>query len=405
MAPHMARSLDLVLFGATGFTGRLVAEYLAKHAPAGTRWAMAGRNRQKLEQVRATLGPGAADVKVLEADSGDAASLRAMAGQATAVCTTVGPYAKYGMPLVEACARGGTHYCDLTGEPLFMRDSIDRFDAVAKEHRARIVHAAGFDSVPSDLGTQLLAEQLGPLRRATLVIEKMRGGFSGGTFASFLGSLEEAKTDRARRRLLVDPYALSPRRDAEPQLGDERDLSTFKFDDFTAQWVAPFVMASVNTRVVRRSNALLDYAWGRSLRYAEVSGMRRGLRGAVRAMGMTAALGGGFAALTFGPTRRLADRFLPKPGEGPSEEVRRNGYLRLRIYGENENGARGAVVVAGQGDPGYLLTSCILGEGALCLALDGSRLPERYGVLTPATAMGPVLRERLVRAGMTFQKG
>lgn len=401
----MSREFDLVLFGATGFTGRLVAEYLAKHAPAGTKWALAGRNLEKLAQIRSALGAGAAWLPLLPADSFDAASLAAMATRTKAVCTTVGPYAKYGLPLVEACARAGTDYCDLTGETQFMRDSIDRFDALARESKARIVHTAGFDSVPSDLGMQFLHEQLGPLKRATLVVEVMRGGFSGGTVASLMGGLDEAKADRARRKIIADPYGLSPDRAAEPKLGDERDLQSFKYDDFTGQWIAPFVMASVNTRVVRRSNALQQYAWGRELRYAEVSGMKQGPRGALRAASMTAVLGFGFAALLFGPTRKLAERFLPKPGEGPSEESRRTGRVRMRIFGESEKGERGSVVVAGEGDPGYQLTSLILGEGALCLALDEAKLPKRYGVLTPSTAMGPVLRERLVRAGMTFARG
>jgi short subunit dehydrogenase-like uncharacterized protein len=401
----MAREFSLILFGATGFTGRLVAEYLVANAPEGMKWALAGRNPQKLEEIRSRLGPRGGMVAIIKADSGDAPSLEAMAKRTRVVCTTVGPYAKYGLPLVEACARNGTHMCDLTGETQFMRDSIDRFDALARDNKARIVHASGFDSVPSDLGMQFLFEQLGPLARATLVVEKLKGGFSGGTIASLLGGLDEAKADRSRRKILVDPYALSPHREAEPKLGDERDLASFKFDDFTGQWIAPFVMASVNTRVVRRSNALQDYAWGKQLRYAEVSGMKTGVRGAMRAAAMTATLGGGMAALMFGPSRKLAERFLPKPGEGPSEESRKNGSVRIRIFGENEKGERGSVVVAGKGDPGYQLTSVILGEGALCLALDDEKLPKRYGCVTPSTAMGAVLRERLVKAGMTFARG
>lgn len=400
----MSREFDLVLFGATGFTGRLVAEYLARNT-GGTKWALAGRSVEKLEQIRSGLGSSAASVPIIKADSGDVKSLEVMVARTKVMCTTVGPYAKYGLPLVEACARAGTHYCDLTGETQFMRDSIDRCETLARDSKARIVHTSGFDSVPSDLGMQFLFEQLGPLKRATLVVEVMKGGFSGGTLASLMVGLDEAKADRSRRRLLGDPYALSPNRDAEPKLGNERDLASFRFDAFTDQWIAPFVMASVNTRVVRRSNALQNYAWGRELRYAEVSGMKRGMRGAFRAATMTAVLGGGIGALMFGPTRKIAERFLPKPGEGPNEEARRTGRVRMRIFGESEKGERGSVVVAGEGDPGYQLTSVILGEGALCLAHDDAKLPQRFGVLTPSTAMGPVLRERLVRAGMKFERG
>ncbi len=277
------RDLDLVLFGATGFTGRLVAEYLSTHAPEGTRIALAGRSAQKLEGIRATLGPGAKAWPVLVADSGDAASLERMARQTKVVCTTVGPYAKYGLPLVEACAKAGTHSCDLTGEPLFMRESIDRFDAVAKQSGARIVHTCGFDSIPSDLGVLALHEVLGKLARVTYVVEVLKGGFSGGTVASLLNSLDQVKADRSKLRVMGDPYGLSPDRAIEPKLGNERDLNGFKFDDFVGQWVGPFIMASINTRVVRRSNALLGYAYGRSFRYAEVMGMKRGPAAMVKA--------------------------------------------------------------------------------------------------------------------------
>ncbi|MFO0594469.1 MAG: saccharopine dehydrogenase NADP-binding domain-containing protein [Myxococcaceae bacterium] len=394
----MSRTYDVVLFGATGFTGRLVAEYLAKAAPAGFKWALAGRNQEKLAQIRSSLGPKGADVPLMSADSSDAKSLEAMAQSTKVVCTTVGPYAKYGLPLVEACAKAGTHSCDLTGETQFMRDSIDRYDAMAKQSGARIVHASGFDSVPSDLGVFTLHEALGPLEQVTLVVERLKGAFSGGTIASLLVGLDEAKADRARRRILTDPYGLSPAREKEPKLGDERDLTTFKYDDFVGGWIAPFFMASVNTRVVRRSNALNDYAWGSKLRYAEVSAMK----GPVRAAMMTAGLGAFFAGLMFGPTRKLIESRLPKPGEGPDEETRKRGMVRMRLHAKTEKGERRSLVVEGQGDPGYQLTSLILGESAMCLALDQDKLPKRAGVLTPATAMGATYRDRLVRAGMKF---
>lgn len=394
----MRRTFDIVLFGATGFTGRLVAEYLATHAPAETRIALAGRNTTKLEQIRAGLPAGARAWPLLVADSGDAAAMQRLAEQTTVVCTTVGPYAKYGLPLVEACAKAGTHYCDLTGETQFMRDSIDRAMDTAKASGARIVHTCGFDSIPSDLGVLALHEALGKLLRVTYVVEVLKGGFSGGTVASALNGLDEAKVDKTRRRIMGDPYALSPKRDEEPKLGDERDLASFRFDEFTGKWVAPFIMASVNTRVVRRSNALLGYAYGRQFKYAEVMGMKN----LVAAATFTAGLGLFMAGVLFGPTRKLVESRLPKPGEGPDEHSRKNGFLKVKLHAESEGGVKKVLTITGQGDPGYQLTSLILGQSALCLALDGEKLPKVAGVLTPATAMGRVLIDRLVAAGMTF---
>ena len=395
------RTFDLVLFGATGFTGRLVAEYLAKAAPQDLRIALAGRNTQKLEGVRAGLPERARTWPLVNVDAADKAAMEKLAEDTKVVCTTVGPYAKYGFPLVEACAKAGTHYCDLTGETLFMRDAIDRFHETAKASGARIVHTCGFDSIPSDLGVQFLAESLGSLKQATYVVEVAKGGFSGGTVASMLNFLDEAKKDRSRLRMMADPYALSPAREKEPKLGNERDLTSFKFDEFVGQWVAPFIMASVNTRVVRRSNALLDYAYGRSFRYAEVMGMKKGARGAIKAAQLAGALGA-FMGLLMSPARKFVEARLPKPGEGPDEKTRQTGFLRVRIFGESESGARKVVTIEGHGDPGYQLTALMLGQSALCLALDEDKLPNASGVLTPAVAMGKVLRDRLVAAGMTF---
>ncbi len=394
----MTRTFDLVLFGATGFAGRLTAEYLAQHAPAGARIALAGRNGPKLEQLRAELPASAKAWPVLIADAGDAAALAKLAAQATAVCTTVGPYAKYGLPLVEACAKAGTHYCDLTGETQFIRDSIDRADATAKASGARIVHTCGFDSIPSDLGVLALHEALGTLLRATYVVVKMKGGVSGGTIASMLNMLDEVKVNPSRRTLLSDPYALSPNREQEPKLGGEGDLMGLRYDEFVDQWVAPFVMAAINTRVVRRSNALLDYAYGRQFRYAEVMGMKSLFNAAL----FTGGLGLLMGSLVFGPTRKLVESRLPRPGEGPDEQTRKTGFLKVHIVGEGESGVKKTLEITGQGDPGYQLTALILGQAALCLAFDDAKLPRRAGVLTPATAMGRTLIDRLVAAGMTF---
>ena len=403
-----ARPLDLALFGATGFVGRLTAEYLARAAPDGVRIGLAGRSRERLEEVRDSLGPRAADWPLHVADSSDPASLDALARAARVLVTTVGPYRRYGLPVVEACARAGTHYADLTGEVLFMHEAIERFDAPARASGARIVHTCGFDSIPSDLGVLLLheaarADGAGDLEKVTLVVRGMKGGPSGGTIASMKGMVDDARADPALRRILGDPYALSPKRTAEPDLGPQRELQGIEHDDELGVWVAPFVMASINTRVVRRSNALQDFAYGRGLRYREVMAAGSGPVGRAKAAAVAAGTGALAAGLAFGPARMVLDRVLPAPGEGPSEQARRTGFFKIDVHGRTSSGRRYVCRVSAQGDPGYQATSVMLGESALCLLLDADRLPPRAGVLTPATAMGGVLVERLRAAGQTLE--
>jgi short subunit dehydrogenase-like uncharacterized protein len=398
----VTRELDVVLYGATGFVGKLTAEYLARAAPDEARIGLAGRSQAKLEAVRDELGSRAADWPLIVADAADRAALDELAGQTTAVATTVGPYRHYGMPLVEACAGAGTHYADLTGEPLFMRETVELLDAPAKASGARIVHTCGFDSIPSDLGVLTLHQAAGELTDTTLVVRRLRGGVSGGTLASLKGTVDDVKKDRSLAKVLGDPYALSPDRDAEPQLGKEADLRGAEHSEELGTWLGPFVMAQVNTRVVRRSNALQDWAYGRRFRYREVTDFGAGILGRAKALGM----GGGMVSLTVGlalpPSRFLLDRVLPDPGEGPKEDLVRRGFFEIEIHARTPAGERRVCRVEAQGDPGYGATSVMLGESALCLALDADRLPDRAGVLTPATAMGSVLTDRLRAAGQTF---
>jgi short subunit dehydrogenase-like uncharacterized protein len=402
------RALDLVLFGATGFTGKLVARYLAEHAPASARIGLAGRSEEKLASVRSDLPSAAADWPLIVADKSDPSSLAELAAGTTAVITTVGPYAQGGLALVEACAQAGTHYADLAGELTFMRDSIDAYDDVAKKSGARIVHASGFDSIPFDLGVLVLREKVredgaGDLEDTTSMVVGLKGSASGGTVASLLGQLDEAKGNSERGRLMVDPYALSPKRDAEPDLGDESDLRMVKRDADTGAWLAPFVMAAINTRVVRRSNALQDWGYGRKFKYREVMAFRNGPTAPAMATAVTAGLGGVMAGLSFGPTRAVLEKVLPSQGEGPSEEAREKGFFKVEIRTRTSSGARYVCRVSAQGDPGYKATAVMLGEAGLCLALDGASMPDRAGVLTPATAMGTPLVERLRAAGFTFE--
>ena len=401
-----SRAHDVVLLGATGFVGRLVARYLAQAAPPDLRVALAGRSREKLAAAAAELPEAARGWPLLEADTDDAGSLTPLAESTRVLVTTVGPYRRHGLPVVEACARAGTHYADLTGEVVFVREAIDRCDALARETGARLVHAAGYDSIPSDLAVLLLAERAradgaGGLTDVRLVAS-LRGGFSGGTVASMLGMVEEAARDRAVRRLLADPFSLSPERDAEPATRQPPDAAPPALAS-GGRWTAPFVMASFNTRIVRRSNALQDWAYGRGLRYGEAMSAGRGITGAFTAAGVTTGLAAALGLLAFGPTRALADRVLPAPGTGPSESVQQKGWFRMVVDADTEGGRRYRATVAGKGDPGYAATSVMLGEVALGLALDGDRLPDRAGSLTPATALGDVLVERLRAAGHTYE--
>jgi short subunit dehydrogenase-like uncharacterized protein len=359
--------LDIVVFGATGFVGRLVAEYLAEHAPPEVTVGIAGRSQDKL----AALG---LDLPIVVADAEHPDEL---AKAARVVATTVGPYRRRGIKLVDACIAAGTDYCVLTGETLFVKESIERHER-AQEAGARIVHSVGFDSVPSDLGVYLLHEAVGQLGETTLVVEAMRGGFSGGTLASMKGQIDEMRTDKQARRAIADPNALSPGRSTR-----EPDVRTVAHSEHG--WVAPFVMATYNTRIVRRSAQLLGY--GPDFAYKEVQRFGNPLIAAA----WTGGLGALAAGLAFPASRLVLDKVLPAPGEGPSEQARANGYFRIAVHGAGRT-AR----VAAKGDPGYAATAVMMGESALTLALNEGP----GGVLTPASAMGAPLIERLRAAGL-----
>ncbi|WP_082772062.1 trans-acting enoyl reductase family protein [Actinoplanes sp. TFC3] len=317
------RDHDIVIYGATGFAGALVAEHLAHHAPAGTRVALAGRNPDRLAATRAKLGaaaPAAAGWPIVIAEAGDTAALSRLAASTKVVISTAGPFVKYGQALVHACAEAGTHYADLTGEVLFVRRSIDENHALAAKTGARIVHSCGFDSIPSDIGVHLLHAAAreagaGDLTDTTLVVTSLRGGFSGGTIDSMRNQLDEVRADQAARRIAASPYSLTPDLAAEPDLGRQPDLVTLDAKDVNPRLrgtLAPFVMASYNTRVVRRSNALLGYAYGRTLRYRETMSTGTSPFSPLLATALKLGTGAMFAGLSFPPTRALLDRVLPK---------------------------------------------------------------------------------------------
>jgi len=401
------RRYDLVVWGASGFTGRLVTEYLVGRYGTGgeLRWAIAGRDQAKLETVCSELGLGNNDLPIIISDSFDSEAIHRLASDTKVVLSTVGPYAKYGSALVEACVAHGTHYCDLAGEVQFMRKMIDRFQSDAEKSGARIVHSCGFDSIPSDIGVWFLqreAQQLhgGPCTEIKLLVKATKGGASGGTFASMMNALEESRHDRDIARILVDPYSLNPA--GERSGPDSRDQAGIEFHDETGAWTAPFVMASVNTRIVRRTNALLHYPYGRDFRYSEATMTGSGPAGWLKSAGMTAGLGGFMLASSFDLSRAfLVRRVLPKPGEGPGKAQREAGFFNLLLVGKLANGSSIRARVTGDRDPGYGSTCKMLSESAVCLARDD--LPSRGGFWTPASAMGDALLRRLVdNAGLGF---
>jgi len=409
-----SREFDIVVYGATGFVGKLTADYLAK-AGGGARIALAGRSSERLEAVRATLPESARAWPIITADASSPSSLDAMAGRTRVVVTTVGPYSRYGLPMVAACAAVGTDYADLTGEAMFVRQSIDDYHKQAVDTGTRIVHACGFDSVPSDMTVYELFRRAtrdgaGELGDTNYVLRSFSGGFSGGTIASMIEVFRASSGDPDIRRLLADPYTLAQDRGAEPELGPQPDLPWRRGREIAPEldrvWAAGFVMAPYNTRIVRRSNALLDYAYGRRFRYAEYMGVGPSVLAPVASAATTAAtagaaaLGGRFFRLL---PRRLVERIAPKPGIGPSDDVRERGYYRVETYTTTSTGARYVATMSQSGDPGYKATSVMLGECGLALALDRDKLTDLHGVLTPAAAMGDALLARFPAAGISLE--
>ena len=408
------REFDIVVYGATGFVGKLTAEYLAR-AGGDARIALAGRSPDKLLAVRETLGESAQSWPILTADAGSPSSLNDMAARTRVVITTVGPYTRYGLPLVAACAAAGTDYADLTGEAMFVRQSIDDYHKQAVDTGARIVHACGFDSIPSDMSVFALYRRAqrdgtGELGDTDFVLRGFSGGVSGGTVASMIEVFRASSNDPNTRRMLEDPYTLTDDRAAEPELGPQPDLPWRRGANIAPElarvWTTGFAMAMYNTRIVRRSNALLHYAYGRRFRYAENMSVGSSVAAPV-ASAVASAANNGVVALgsrffRFLP-RRLVERIAPKPGTGPSEETRDRGYYRAETYTTTTTGARYRATISQHGDPGYKATAVMLGECGLALALDRDKLSDLRGVLTPAAAMGDALLDRFPAADISLE--
>lgn len=403
------REFDIILFGATGFTGSLVAEYLLREygTNSSLRWAIAGRSPAKLETIATNLGSGGGEIPRLQADSTSPADMSALARKAKVICSTVGPYAKYGSHLLGACVENGTDYCDLTAEIPWMVRMMNQHQTQALKTGARIVHACGFDSIPSDLGAFYVHSEMNrrhgvPCERIQLRVEDFSGGFSGGTVASLLHMMEEAESDDQLRQLLDAPYALDP--EGSPKGADQPESLVPRYDKKFGEWLAPFPMAAVNTKVVRRSNALLEQAYGSDFRYDEAMLAGDGPRGFLRATGISIGSGLAMGMMSLPPIRKLAATRLPAPGEGPSRQERESGYWKVRLLGTHpvDPAKNLEVRLTGDMDPGYGSTSKMLGETAVCLAIDS--LPERAGFLTTAVATGDALITRLQKnAGIKFE--
>lgn len=400
-----AREFDVVLYGAASFVGKLAARYLQQTygLDGDLKWAIAGRNQSKLDAVKESLGTPT--LPTIIADAADGAALAKMAESAKVVCSTVGPYALYGNELVAACAYAGTHYCDLTGEPQWMSRMINAHEETAKKTGARIVHNCGFDSIPSDLGVwftqQQAQEQFGePCTQIRMGVKRIKGGASGGTVASMINALSEAKEDPAVRKMMQNPYGVCPK---GMQSGVRQpNVTTPEYFAEAKSWLAPFIMAAINTRVVHRSNALAGHPWGKDFKYDESMMMGDGLKGRWRATSLAGGMAAGMAALAVSPTRSVLEKYaLPKPGEGPSPEEQEAGRYDLRFYGTTASGKTIECKVTGDKDPGYGSTSKMLSEAAVSLAKDFDNADG--GFPTPSVAMGDKLVSRLVAsAGLSF---
>lgn len=405
---------DLVVFGATSFVGQILtkylAEYLSEHSES-LHWAIAGRSQAKLEEVKSSLGAAGQLVPIIVADAANEAQLKDLCAQTRVIVSTVGPYAHYGEPLIKACVDSGTDYCDLTGETQWIKRMVDKYENTAQRTGARIVHCCGFDSVPSDMGVYFLQQQATqqwgtPATQIKMRVKTLKGGASGGTVASLLNVIQEAAADPALRKELINPYSLCPQGYGYmPQ----HFVKSAEFDQDFDSWIAPFVMAAINERVVHRSNALSGKAYGKNFSYNEAMLTGVGIKGRLTAVGIVAGLGAFMLGAVTKPISKVMERYvLPKPGEGPSPEEQLSGRFDLRFFGQTDAGQTIRAKVTGDRDPGYGSTGKMLGQAAISLALDhvkdGKKTGRQGGFWTPATMFDQRLIDRLTQhAGLGFQ--
>jgi len=404
----MSKQYDIIVYGASSFVGQILTQYLSQHLTEKSeiKWALAGRNKAKLAQVQASTETK--DIDVIIAEAGDSRSLDAMCRQAKVIISTVGPYALYGEPLIKSCVENGCDYVDLTGEVQWIDRMLGKYEEKAKKSGARIVNCCGFDSIPSDMGAYFLQQQaqqrFGQALAATkMAVKKIRGGASGGTIASVINLTKEAVNDPSLRAKLLDPYLICPDSNQHQKSNLDNDSAFFDVD-FDA-WTTPFIMAGINTRVVFRSNTLMNYAYGKDFEYSEVmltgnkSGSKRNAKG--MAFGVKAFL----VLAAMAPTRWFLEKYLlAKPGEGPTPKEQEAGFFDIRHLAKTEGGEIIEIKVTGDKDPGYGSTGKMLAQAALCLAKDVSREEKGGGFWTPASIFGSKLITRLEEhAGLTFE--
>ena len=397
------RKYDLVVWGATSFTGKLVTEYLFnKYGSSKIKWAIAGRNLDKLEKVRSLVADD--NLPMIIADSFDEESLSKFVKKTRVVCSTVGPYSLYGTKLVKLCVENNTNYCDITGESHWIRTLIDDYHEEAKSKKIKIVNSCGFDSIPSDMGVYFIQNEIKKTYKnyansIKMRVAGVRGGISGGTYGSINNLLKEAYSNKKIFRVLNNPYGLNPKNKMEGM--DKKDLRKIIFDKESNSWIYPFIMAGINTKIVRRSHALTNFQYGKDFRYEEAMMSGKGISGLLKAILAVFPL----AMIGLNPNsllKKIVNSYMPKPGEGPGPEKRKNGFYNLRFYVTIDERRKAFAKVVGDNDPGYGSTSKMLAESALCLAFD--KLPENYGVVTPSIAMGKQLLDRLRNnAGLDFK--
>ncbi len=401
------KEFDIIIFGATSFVGKILCDYLVnEHIEPNLSWAMAARSELKLGELKEALGDNARQIPVIVADSANEESLQDMCHRTELIISTVGPYALYGELLLKTCAETGTDYCDLTGEPQWIKRMIDRYQSAAQASGARIVNSCGFDSIPSDLGVKFLQQQAmqrfgSYCSRVKMRVKAMKGGASGGTIASGLNLYKEASRDPELRKEMEDFYSLCP---AGHSFTVQQHDVTVEYDtDFDA-WAAPFIMASINTRIVLRSNALVAGHYSDEFQYDEAMLTGSGRKGEKAAKRL--ARGTRLMAVVLGvaPMRWLASRFLPKPGQGPSLQQQRNGSYHLAFVGHTDQGEEICIELTGDRDPGYGSTAKMLAHAGISLRRDVDKGEVGGGFWTPATAFNDKLVERLHEyAGMKFE--
>ena len=394
------REYDIIIWGASGFTGRLVAEYLYKNYNAkDLNWAIAGRDELKLSSIREKFLDNT--IPIVLADSFNENSLNDIVKKTKVVCSTVGPYAKFGSLLVKSCVKNKTHYCDLAGEAQWIRKMIDLYHKEAITNQVKIVNSCGFDSIPSDMGVYFIYKNI--LKKNLSIkmrVTGAKGGYSGGTYASMQNIIKEASINKEIRRNLTNPYGLNPI--GEQSGMDKSDLRSVIYDSKIKTWISPFLMAGINTKIVRRSNALSNYNYGKEFKYDEAVMTGNGFKGRLKGIILSIPLI--FLSAKPGSLFNKIFNFLsPKPGKGPNKKERESGYFSLRFYVFQEENDFSIYKVTGDKDPGYGSTSKMLAESAVCLAKD--ELNNNFGILTPSIAMSDSLLDRLVsKAGLKFSK-